>query len=169
MTDLYILYSTISNYSLLGKDDMTEHKNTPQSFVFAALDKANGAIDAPNLIKMFPNIKPNTILKAKSRWWKRHCDMLPDEPDPPETPSDPGSPPAGDHSKKQEITTEYLEQELIRNYKRSDGKLKIDLLRFMVDVWKSKHTVPDTKESDDMIQLIEALKNDRLPETGKMA
>lgn len=150
---------------------MTEHKNTPQSFVWAALDKANGAIDAPNLIKMFPNIQPNTILKAKSRWWKRHNDMLPDEPvpDPPEVPSEAGSPPAGPPPKPQEITTEYLEQELIRNYKRSDGKLKIDLLRFMVDVWKSKHTVPDTKESDDMIQLIEALKNDRLPETGKVA
>ena len=147
---------------------MTEHKNTPQSFVWAALDKANGAIDAPNLIKMFPNIQPNTILKAKSRWWKRHNDMLPDEPPeeienhPPEdtnsVPNEVVTPKA-----KQEITTEYLEQELIRNYKKSEGKLRIDLLRFMVEVWKSKHTVPDTKENDDMAALIEALNNDRLP------
>ena len=51
---------------------------------------------------------------------------------------------------QKEITTEYLETELLKKYQdpQTDDQEKKDYLKYMMEIWKNKHKVPQTQKED---------------------
>jgi hypothetical protein len=114
----------------------------------------------------FPGVKPATLKKCWTRW-RRASQKIQVDSDTKKVPPEDASP-AGVKNIP-ELTTENLTKELWEQYQDSTGKAKENYMRMLVDVWKTKHTVPDESSNDDFQQLIEALNSDRLPEITQVA
>jgi hypothetical protein len=60
-----------------------------------------------------------------------------------------------------EITTEFLESELLKKYTAEDTaeEDKKDYLRFMIKIWESKHKVPQKSSEEQPLDLKKLMGN----------